>query len=613
MIYEIGLGDDIDLKKGTNNDFYYHPRDNPIKDFYDDKFLKYYIQHFENVMIDDLINIYTVKSQEWRALTSPEYCKSGVKYITQELIRSEEYYNLSAKKVKEVLIRIIIDEKYEEVCGAQTGVLNQLQKRSIEDLKSFYSLFKISVLDKHKFYESLKKISNILGDYIQDNVKDILSKQRESEKGQNQDVVGITTDLLELCEYVEKVIKEAFDNDRDIGKESDHFIQQSLNNYKSQDGRKCATIFAEYSHHLLTKDSAQNTSEEEFDRKIDVFFKLINKIYDKDIFINESRTLLARRLLEKPTIDTEKKFLGKMGTDWGLGDQSKMKNMLDDIVTSEEMMKEWKTSNLNKTKTTLEVYVKVLRVSCWPDRLFQKDLKIFTSEVDGQIEQIKKDFFTFYQYKNQGKGLSWVVNYGNAEVKTTVGGKSYFLLTTMVQMGILSLFNSKPRWSFKDLKEKIQYEGDTHKQIQEALKLFGYRNKLFKVARKDPAKADPSLKIPAPFDEDDEFEVNDDFKSDKLRLNCIPIMDLRKVEKRQGGAEESDVMKEREFVIDAAIVRIMKSRRELPLTELQEEVKKLISLFVPEPKMIKIRSEALMERDFLERHPTKKGVYVYKP
>jgi len=80
-----------------------------------------------------------------------------------------------------------------------------------------------------------------------------------------------------------------------------------------------------------------------------------------------------------------------------------------------------------------------------------------------------------------------------------------------------------------------------------------------------------------------------------------------------GSGSIDDVMKEREFVIDAAIVRIMKSRRELPLTELQEEVKKLIGLFVPEPKVIKLRSEALMERDFLERHPTKKGVYLYKP
>jgi len=84
-------------------------------------------------------------------------------------------------------------------------------------------------------------------------------------------------------------------------------------------------------------------------------------------------------------------------------------------------------------------------------------------------------------------------------------------------------------------------------------------------------------------------------------------------EERKSDETANDVMKEREFVIDAAIVRIMKSRKEMALLDLQQETKKLISLFVPDPKMVKRRIDSLMERDYLERHPEKNNVFIYKP
>mmetsp|Transcript_13793 Transcript_13793/g.11746 ORF Transcript_13793/g.11746 Transcript_13793/m.11746 type:complete len:209 (+) Transcript_13793:273-899(+) len=108
MIYEIGLGDDIDLKKDDNNDFFYHPFGKVVRDFYQKEYLQYYIDHFEKDMVQDLTNIYTGKSQEWLQQTSPEFCRIALRYVQQELGRSEEYYNLSYEKVRDQLIEIII-------------------------------------------------------------------------------------------------------------------------------------------------------------------------------------------------------------------------------------------------------------------------------------------------------------------------------------------------------------------------------------------------------------------------------------------------------------------------------------------------------------------------
>lgn len=433
--------------------------------------------------------------------------------------------------------------------------------------------------------------------------KDINQKDR--------DVNAVTDEILTHSKYVETIITKAFENDRDIGKDSDHFIQQALNSDK-----RCPIIFADYAHNLLTKEVTKNSNEEEFDKKVDEFFKLINKIYDKDVFLAESRFLLARRLLEKANIDSEKRFLGKMGTDWGLGDQAKMKNMLDDIATSDELMKEWKTIPSYSGPDSIELNAKILRVSCWPDKLFIKDkdqgAKIFTSDLDDNLGKLKDNFKNFYSKKNSGKSLNWVINYGSAEIKVQSEGKSYFLNTTIGQMAVLLLFNKNPVMKYSFIKEALGFEDDASlKLAQEALRQFSQRFKLISWKRDGQEVDKDKIKV---FQDDDEFTVMKTFKNERFRLNCIPTTTsgVKREENKQNDTEP-DVMKEREFIIDATVVRIMKSRRELSLIDLQQEAKKLITLFAPDPKLIKRRIDSLMERDYLERHATKNNVFIYKP
>jgi len=69
---------------------------------------------------------------------------------------------------------------------------------------------------------------------------------------------------------------------------------------------------------------------------------------------------------------------------------------------------------------------------------------------------------------------------------------------------------------------------------------------------------------------------------------------------------EKDVLKEREFIIDATVIRIMKSRRILDYNSIQTETKKLITMFVPDPAMIKRRIESLCEREYMKRDEKEK-------
>jgi len=71
------------------------------------------------------------------------------------------------------------------------------------------------------------------------------------------------------------------------------------------------------------------------------------------------------------------------------------------------------------------------------------------------------------------------------------------------------------------------------------------------------------------------------------------------------------VQEDRGMAIEAAIVRVMKTRKALEFNELQQEVFNLLKQFTPDPKQIKQKIEYLLEKDFLERDQTNKHLLKY--
>jgi cullin 3 len=65
-------------------------------------------------------------------------------------------------------------------------------------------------------------------------------------------------------------------------------------------------------------------------------------------------------------------------------------------------------------------------------------------------------------------------------------------------------------------------------------------------------------------------------------------------------------------LLEAAIVRIMKSRKVMKHNDLIAEVSHQLSVrFTPEPANIKKRIESLIEREYLERSESDRKVYEY--
>jgi cullin 1 len=90
---------------------------------------------------------------------------------------------------------------------------------------------------------------------------------------------------------------------------------------------------------------------------------------------------------------------------------------------------------------------------------------------------------------------------------------------------------------------------------------------------------------------------------------------MRKIRIPMASLEESHNVKrveeDRGIAIEAAIVRIMKARKTLAHQQLVAEVLTQLSFFRPDPKVIKRRIEALIDREYLERDAENSNNYRY--
>jgi cullin 3 len=107
-----------------------------------------------------------------------------------------------------------------------------------------------------------------------------------------------------------------------------------------------------------------------------------------------------------------------------------------------------------------------------------------------------------------------------------------------------------------------------------------------------------------------QFQLNSGYKN-PLKKVSVPLMTIGAVEKTDD--EENKVIEiQRKHQMDAAIVRIMKTRKTLRHNVLVTEVAaQLQARFKPKANDIKKRIEAMIEQDYMERDIEDRGVYKY--
>ena len=122
----------------------------------------------------------------------------------------------------------------------------------------------------------------------------------------------------------------------------------------------------------------------------------------------------------------------------------------------------------------------------------------------------------------------------------------------------------------------------------------------------DEAEKDPELTLPL----DAVCHLFQDYKNKKTRVNIsVP---LRSVERRELEATRRSVDDERRYLIEAAVIRIMKTNKQLAHHELVGLVMgQLAARFKADSRAIKKIIDDLINRDYLKRCEHSSGVYQY--
>merc|ERR1712232_1454517 len=104
----------------------------------------------------------------------------------------------------------------------------------------------------------------------------------------------------------------------------------------------------------------------------------------------------------------------------------------------------------------------------------------------------------------------------------------------------------------------------------------------------------------------DRFVANSRFVSNNRKIR-IPMASLDTRER-----DNKRVQEDRGLAIDATIVRIMRARKTLLHQQLHAEVLSQLSFFKPEPRFVKRRIEALIEREYVERSSENNNIYTVR-
>lgn len=508
---------------------------------------------FEKHLIKTSNVLYTSKQKEWlHAMSCSDYLKEVETFMENEKTAVSLTHATTVEHLVQRMQTILLDDVAHIVLNKESGVAAMLENDYREELAKAYRMYKSN-------NSATETIVNIFADFVQSRLK---AKVNVASANMISDMIAIHEQLGEIMTAIfgqdskicQKVVRQAFQLFINI----DHSIPMAL-------ARHCADAMRKTAKTEVTSVTLKNT----------VF--LYGYVRDKDIFEIEYHKLLACRLLsnDSKSEQQEKEMIALLKAECGYQWCSKLEGMLKDMSISRDLGANLK--NLRNTSELSVLDVTVCTQTHWPN----SSLKHFT--IPREVFKATELFTTYYTAQYSGRKLTWVADQGSAELKISFGSINKEFVVTPIMMFILLLFNDNESLTTSEISSMLNISTEDLKS--DLLSLA--HPKTGKVLTKAPMK--PQLL------ETDVFALAKKYES-KLYRNHIPVMKIG--EKKQEVITNPD----RPYVIDAAIVRIMKARRCLNYTELQAEVvKQLIARFLPDPKSIKQRIEHLIDQDYLAR------------
>ncbi|KAJ2470555.1 ubiquitin ligase (cullin) of SCF [Coemansia sp. RSA 2322] len=428
--------------------------------------------------------------------------------------------------------------------------------------------------------------------------------------------------LLSVHDKYSELLRESFMDDPGFSKALDHACSDfvNVNAICPANENKASMLLATYCDMLLKKGSASvrkagaegasedDNLEEQLSQAICVF----RYIKGTDVFQKFYSRFLARRLVFEQSVSThgEETMISKLKEVSGVDFTIRLTRMFNDMTVSKDMTEEFKEyARTNNEQIPYDFDMKVLHTVSWP--LSAPDIKL---EVPAALGKMCDMYSRYYEAKHPKHKLNWLWPYCKAEIKiffpnaTGPAAKSgYMFQVTTYQLVILLLFNAEsgpgtgydsaagPTLTFAQI---VAATGLGDEIVKSELEVF------CKARMLNSSGANSSV-----VDTKGSYTLNADFKSKRLRINLAGTK--KPEQKREVKETMKAVDEDRLFTIQAAIVRIMKSRKHLGHRQLIEETINQIKPFQAQVSSIKQTIDQLIDKSYLERDSNDRNAYNY--
>ncbi|KAK5989153.1 Cullin-4A [Cladobotryum mycophilum] len=560
-----------------------------------------YVKQFEPIFLRQSESYFKELGETCSSLSLKDYIVACEKLLQREDHRCM-VYNLDSTTERQLMnsAHSILIDNYSDKLLHGDSLSNLLTDKDVKSMKGLYDLLRLSGIQK--------KLKTPWSDYIKKTGASIVSDKERGEE--------MVLRLLDLRRALDLMIRDAFDKDEDFlwgmrdsfGKfMNDRQIAACWDTGTSKIGEMTAKyidmllrggikalpkeLLSDAKDRAVAEKAGQaSTADEdaELDRQLDQALELFRFIEGKDTFEAFYKKDLARRLLmgRSASQDAERNMLTKLRGECGSNFTHNLEQMFKDQELAKDEMeayRQWCEGSPGR-KGGVDLQVMILSAAAWPT---YPDIRLnLPDDVATQIER----FDRHYKNKHTGRILTWKHSLAHCALKAAFPKGTKELLVSAFQAAVLMLFNDIPDEGFLAYEQiaaatSLQ-SGDLDRTLQ-SLACGKAR-----VLSKHPKGRDVKPT--------DTFSFNKLFTDPKYRVKINQIQ--LKETKEENKATNERVAQDRRFETQAAIVRIMKSRKTMGHAELVAEVisltKKRGSV---EPAAIKKEIESLIEKDYLER------------
>jgi len=505
-------------------------------------------------------------------LDVPAYLLHVEKRLKEENGRLLHYLDNSSKwQLIHTVEKQLLAEHSNTILNRGLDIL--LEENRLDDMALMYNLF-------GKIKNGRSDLCAKMSEFIKKRGKVIVINP-EKDKTMVQELLDFK-DKLDMC------FEKCFGNNEKFSTA----IKDSFEAFINQRQNKPAEMIAKF---VDTKLRAGNkeSSEEEMERLLDKVMVLFRFIHGKDVFEAFYKKDLAKRLLvgKSASIDSEKSMLSKLKAECGAGFTSKMEGMFKDMELSKDINGAFKQhlTHSRSEACSVDLVTNVLSMAFWPT------YPVLQVHIPQYLAKYQDIFYNFYKSKYSGRKLQWQPSLGHCNLKATFKNGTKELQVSLYQALCLLQFNDGDEFSLEELQLATNIEDGEIRRTLQSLACGKAR-----VIAKNPKGKDINDK--------DRFIFNKEFTNAlfKIKINQVQMKETNEEQK----ATEERVFQDRQYQIDAAIVRIMKMRKSLShnllITELYNQLK-----FPVKPPDLKKRIESLIDRDYMERDKDNSNQYNY--